>query len=298
MLASSWGAPTFFGLKSFSSCRDCSANSADFFTISAWKPVWWDEPDIDLDAPVCSKVRLRSGNEAGWPSFSEVVSTSSSDKGTNAAFPRESSDAPHEYAPLYSRHFGRLRNRELNVLEIGIGCNVRVEAASIPLWRRYLPCAKLYVMEMRECVELYKNQLDGMARGDQSKTADLQHAFSLAPFHVIIDDGGHSMLQQITTIREAMHVLPAGGLLVIEDLLTSWISDYQDIPSQLEGQRQTTHRFISNVIEHLHKVAKTPRFLPSTTMEGSEEVAQLTLSVDCIREACIFTRNNVQAHKK
>lgn len=236
---------------------------------------------------------MRAGGEAGWPSFLDVVSASGSDKGTNAAFPTGKS---HEYAPLYARHLGPLRDRELSVLEIGLGCGMPVEGASLPLWRRYLPCAKLFMMELHDCIDKYAAQLDGAARGDQSRPEDLRRAFALAsPFHVIIDDGGHSMLQQVVTIREAMRALPPGGLLVVEDLVTSWIPDFQDLPEPLEGRRQTAHRFISDVVEHMHRVAETQFFLKSTTMDGASEVARLTLAVDCIREACVFTRNDVPA---
>ena len=271
------------------SAASSAASAAD------WRPEWWDAPAVALEAPACSAAGLRAGAASGWPSFLDVVSASGSDKGVNAAFPPGKA---HEYAPLYARHLGPLRDRELSVLEIGLGCGMPVEGASIPLWRKYLPCAKIVMMELHDCIESYRPQLDGVARGDQSKPEELRRALALArPFHVVIDDGGHSMLQQVVTMREAMRALPPGGLLVVEDLVTSWLRDFQDMREPLEGRRQSAHRFISDVVEHLHRSFETPKldFLPSTTMEGSREVARLTLAVDCLREACVFTRNDAPA---
>jgi hypothetical protein len=266
------------------SAASSASSSAD------WRPEWWDAPAVALEAPACSAAGLRAGAASGWPSFLDVVSASGSDKGANAAFPPGHA---HEYAPLYARHLGPLRDRELSVLEIGLGCDYPIEGASIPLWRRYLPCAKFFMMELRDCIENYRPQLDGMARGDQSKPEELRRALALArPFHVVIDDGGHTMLQQITTIREVMRALPPGGLLIVEDILTSWMQGFQDIPEPLEGRRQSTHRFISDVVEHMHRTSEMIHFLPSATMEGSLEVALLTLAIDCQREACVFTRND------
>ena len=264
-----------------------SSSSSSSFT----PPPWWDVDDAPkLRAPACAAATMqRAAGAEGWPSFLEVVSASGSDKGTNAAFPP---DKAHEYAPLYAKYLGPLRDRAMRVLEIGLGCGMPVEGASIPLWRRYLPCASLFMMELHgDCLQKWAPQLDGIAIGDQSLPADLAKAFALGPFQVIIDDGGHSMLQQTVTIREAMRVLPEGGLLVVEDLLTSFLPNFFDIGDRLEGRTQTAHRFIADVIQFMHRKAETQYYVTEPAMAGAREVAALTESVDCFREACVFVRN-------
>ena len=60
----------------------------------------------------------------------------------------------------------------------------------------------------------------------------------------------------------------------------------------------TAHRFLSDVIAHLHQ--KEVRraagdFLPfSDPIEGTAEVARLAVSIDCFREVCVLIRNEAK----
>lgn len=170
------------------------------------------------------------------------------------------------------------------MLEIGIGCKQRYVGASIPIWRSYFPCVHLSMFEYeRACAEKYRSQIDELFIGDQSKPKDLEQAIKKGPYHLMVDDGGHTHNQQIVSLRTLFPTLPPGGIYVLEDMQTSVINDpnYYDLPNGI-----TTHKFISDVIEQLHRRTSNP-----ATIEGSGEIARLALNVDCIREACIFVRN-------
>jgi hypothetical protein len=239
---------------------------------------WLDLPSPQLEVPECNV----EGNE--WPSFLEVVKNSETDK---APALRTGNARPHLYHTAYQKYFGPLRNRAVRLLEIGIGCGQKFVGASIPVWREYLPCVHLTMFEyQRECAELYRRQVDELVTGDQSKTEDLDRALRLGPFHLIVDDGGHTMRQQIVSLRHLLPALPPGGIYVMEDMQTSVIGDpgYIDMPKGF-----TALRFVAEVIAQLHMRADM-----EGAMEGSGEVARLTLSVDCIREACVFVRNDVK----
>lgn len=68
-----------------------------------------------------------------------------------------------------------------------------------------------------------------VAIGDQSDPEFLAHvAREYGPFDVIIDDGGHSMRQQITSIEHLFPTLNDGGLYLVEDTHTSYWDGYQD----------------------------------------------------------------------
>lgn len=231
-----------------------------------------------------------------WPSVDEAIAASYTDKGPSLLnIPRAIS---HEYAIAYARYLGPLRDRALSVLEIGVGCVpiMPVEGASLPFWRAYLPCAHLTWMDYdAKCVERVEGHADAVFQGDQSSPADLDRVWTKGgPFEVVVDDGGHSARQQITTLRTYFPRLPPGGVYVLEDLLTSFIPGLMDnVP-----QAHTAHRFLSDVIAHMHQ--KEVRraagdFLPfSDPIEGTAEIARLAVSIDCFREVCVLIRNEVK----
>jgi hypothetical protein len=100
------------------------------------------------------------------------------------------------------------------------------------------------------CAERYRSQLDGLYTGDQANVQDLERALARGPYQVIIDDGGHTMRQWITSLRVLLPRLPPGGVYVLEDLSTSWgTSGYMDMPNKAE----TAHMFVADVLQHLHR---------------------------------------------
>jgi hypothetical protein len=162
--------------------------------------------------------------------------------------------------------------------------------ASMHVWREFLPCAHRTSFEYNgHCAESYKSLVDEMVIGDQSKPADLKRALEHGTFDVIIDDGGHSMEQQITSLVTLFPTLPPGGLYFVEDLQTSFVKYFHDMPSGA-----TTHTFIMHVIAHLHKSWCAENCnIDFDPLPGSKELAALTLAVSCFREVCVLERNGV-----
>ncbi len=73
----------------------------------------------------------------------------------NLALPCQPSAFPHLFALrnpsacpayhyLYNRYLPHARLHDLNILEIGLGCNMEYGAgASLKIWRALLPCANI-----------------------------------------------------------------------------------------------------------------------------------------------------------
>jgi hypothetical protein len=53
-----------------------------------------------------------------------------------------------------------------------------------------------------------------------------QFVSGMKQFDIIIDDGGHTMIQQKTSLLMLMPLVRSGGVYVVEDLETSYISAY------------------------------------------------------------------------
>ena len=70
--------------------------------------------------------------------------------------------------------------------------------------------------------ESMRARLVNVFAGDQSNVDDLAQVNQDGPFDIIIDDGGHSMKQQLTTLRTLLPWVKPGGLLILEDLQSTY----------------------------------------------------------------------------
>ena len=142
----------------------------------------------------------------------------------------------HNYDTMYTKYFEtmHLRRHVDKMLEIGLGCTMAYGAgASAALWREYLPHARIWEAEYNaECVEAHAESLRNLSisvlTGDQSDSPTLYRWIeeSGGNFDVIIDDGGHSNMQQYNSfVTLFVHGLKPGGVYFLEDLLVArtWV---------------------------------------------------------------------------
>lgn len=136
----------------------------------------------------------------------------------------------HSYIPWYERELAQYRDRQIRLLEIGIGYRDLMEpfvpnfiqASSILMWREYFPYADIFACDIRPevMVEGYKIQTFVI---DQSKPVDLWKLMKWGPFDIIIDDGSHVTEHQILTASTLVPELWDGGIYIIEDVKDPYI---------------------------------------------------------------------------
>lgn len=163
----------------------------------------------------------------------------------------------HNYTAVYEEEFNHLRNKPLKFLEIGIN-----KAYSVKMWEEYFPQGDLHFIDISsDLIEYYS---------ERSKYHYLDQADPIAlatfvqetggDFDLIIDDGGHTMKQQITSFKALFPALKPGGIYVIEDLHTSYWRSYGGGGSQArpcEHPRSATS-FLKTLIDDLNTIgAKT-----------------------------------------
>lgn len=135
---------------------------------------------------------------------------------------------PHHYERMYGDKFEPLRNRKLKMLEIGLGCDQRYgPGASYYTWLAYFPHVDLYFIEYdAKCALKWVNETKGATIfiGDQSDPNFLESFMTETggDFDIIIDDGGHTMTQQKTSLAVLWEAVKPGGMYFVEDLATSY----------------------------------------------------------------------------
>jgi hypothetical protein len=127
------------------------------------------------------------------------------------------------YFEVYHRHFQRFRGRPCTVLEIGVQ-----HGGSLRMWREYFgPEARIVGVDVNpECAKLAEPGME-IVIGDQADRAFLRALYRrYAPIDVLIDDGGHKMPQQMATMQELFGAVGPHGVLLFEDLHTSYWREY------------------------------------------------------------------------
>lgn len=130
----------------------------------------------------------------------------------------------HRYTPHYQRHLGHLRDRDIRLLEIGIGGYSRADqgGASLRMWKAFLPRAQIIGLDLHDKSFVNEERIRAY-RGDQTDASLLRRISDQAgPFDVIIDDGSHRPAHIIETFRILFPLLKVGGVYVVEDTQTSY----------------------------------------------------------------------------
>lgn len=136
-------------------------------------------------------------------------------------------DKWHHYFPIYERHFFRFRDRKIKVLEVGV-----YKGGSLRMWKKYFgPAAEIHGLDIvPECEEFALPEQDIYVHiGDQSDGEYMRTLMDkIGPVDILIDDGGHTMQQQITTFLSCYDKLTENGVYLCEDLHTSLWANFMD----------------------------------------------------------------------
>jgi hypothetical protein len=129
------------------------------------------------------------------------------------------------YFPIYEAHLARFRGSAARVLEIGV-----YRGGGLEMLRHYLgPDANLVGVDIDASV---RDTVQGRYIVEVGDQADPEFMAEVAerhgPFDVVIDDGGHTMRQQITSVETVFPRLADDGIYIVEDCHTSYWPDYAD----------------------------------------------------------------------
>ena len=161
------------------------------------------------------------------------------------------------YFDVYDRHFSRFRNKEIVILEIGVS-----EGGSLHMWRDYFgEKAKIYGVDINpRCKELEEENIK-IFIGSQSDRKFLKSLVKqIPPIDILIDDGGHTMKQQIASYEELINHVKDDGIFLSEDLHTSYWLGY----GGGHKRRGTFIEYTKNFIDFLNANHSEQRSLSPT----------------------------------
>lgn len=127
------------------------------------------------------------------------------------------------YFDVYEQHFRRFRGKPIVMLEIGVG-----QGGSLQMWRHYFGAdVKIYGIDVDpRCAQLADDNIEILI-GSQSDRAFLREVkHRIGQVDILLDDGGHTMRQQIIAFEELFSLVAHDGVYVVEDLHTSYWPSY------------------------------------------------------------------------
>lgn len=121
--------------------------------------------------------------------------------------------ATHGYLNNYDVALTVWKDLPIKMLEIGIQ-----DGFSLKMWEKYFPNGIIYGADIINKKRLDTNRIKTFIINQENK---VQLSTLPADLDFIIDDGGHTMLQQQVTLVTLFDHLKSGGIYIIEDLHTS-----------------------------------------------------------------------------
>lgn len=127
------------------------------------------------------------------------------------------------YFDIYDRHFARFRGKKVVILEIGL-----FHGGSLQMWKDYFgKNAKIYGVDINPQCKMFEEKNVEVFIGSQSDRNFLRSLKARIPkVDILIDDGGHTMKQQIVTFEEMYDHVKEDGIFLCEDLHTSYWSNF------------------------------------------------------------------------
>lgn len=148
------------------------------------------------------------------------------------------------YFDVYDKHFARYRGKPLVMVEIGV-----FHGGSLGMWKDYFgPQAKIVGVDINPRAARFADDQVDIVIGDQSDRTFLRRLREqYSHIDILLDDGGHSMNQQIVTFEEMFDAVADDGVYMVEDVHTSYWPEYGGGLNSADSFIEYSKRFIDEL---------------------------------------------------
>jgi hypothetical protein len=146
----------------------------------------------------------------------------------------------HNYTEYYHEIFKSLKDKELNIFELGLGTNnpnlpssMGVDGkpgASLRGWKEYFPNSEVYGADIDKDILFQEDRIKTFYCDQTNK--EIIHGMWNLPelnaiqFDIIIDDGLHECNANIMFLENSIHKLKNDGIYIVEDIINYIIPLY------------------------------------------------------------------------
>ncbi len=149
------------------------------------------------------------------------------------------------YFQIYDQVFSKYKNKKIKFVEIGVA-----NGGSLFMWRNYFgKKAEIIGVDLNPNAKKLEKYGFKIYIGSQSDKKFWYNFYKKeGKIDLILDDGGHKNLQQISTVHYSLAYIRDGGKIVVEDTSTSYLKKEFNNPS--------IYSFINyskNIIDIIHR---------------------------------------------
>ena len=130
-----------------------------------------------------------------------------------------------KYFDIYDQIFEKFRNKKITFVEIGV-----LNGGSLEIWKKYFhKDSRIIGIDLNpECKKFEEKGVE-IFIGDQSSEIFWDNFFKkVGKIDILLDDGGHTNLQQIVTIAKSIKNINDDGIIVTEDTHASYMSKFEN----------------------------------------------------------------------
>ncbi len=149
------------------------------------------------------------------------------------------------YFQVYDQIFKKYKNKKITFVEVGVA-----NGGSLFVWKKYFS-KKSRIIGIDLNPEAIKLRKDGFEIyiGNQAKKKFWNNFYrKIGKVDILLDDGGHKNLQQISTVHYSLPHIKNDGIIVVEDTHTSFIKKQFNNPS-----KYSFINFCNIIISSIHK---------------------------------------------
>lgn len=131
------------------------------------------------------------------------------------------------YFQVYEEYLNKYIKKKITFVEIGVA-----NGGSLRVWKKYFKNARIIGIDLNNECKVFEEKKIEIIIGDQADPLFWEKFFKkVGKVDIIIDDGGHTNLQQITTLSKCIPNIKDGGLFIVEDTMSSYLKAFGN-PSQ------------------------------------------------------------------
>ncbi len=149
------------------------------------------------------------------------------------------------YFQVYEKILSNYRNKRIKFVEIGVA-----NGGSLFMWKKYFgKKAKIIGIDLNPNAKKLEKNGFKIYIGNQSDKKFWDHFYKKeGKVDIILDDGGHKNLQQISTVHYSLPYIKDGGKIIVEDTGTSYVKKEFNNPS-----KYSFINYAKNIVDNIHR---------------------------------------------